>query len=48
MALWADTMLVRLDERDRKKVLAMKGGKPFDPMGLGKPLKEIKGQESLD
>ena len=41
IGLWADTMMVRLDEPDRKKVLAMKGGQPFDPMGRGKPLKEM-------
>ena len=39
--LWADTVAVRLSEKDRKKVLAMDGGAHFDPMGRGKPMAEM-------
>jgi TfoX/Sxy family transcriptional regulator of competence genes len=39
--LWADSVMVRLEEKDRKKVLAMQGSSPFDPMGKGKPTKEM-------
>ena len=37
--LFADTMMVRLAEADRKKLLALKGAKPFAPMP-GRPMKE--------
>ncbi len=39
--LWADTVMVRLDEAEQKRVLALPGGKPFDPMGKGKPMKDM-------
>ena len=39
--LWADTVVVRLSEKDRDKVLSMPGGSEFDPMGRGRPMKEM-------
>ena len=39
--LWADTVMVRLGDRDRETVLAMKGADVFDPMGRGRPLKDM-------
>ena len=39
--LWADTVVVRLGERDREKVLAMKGGTVFDPMSRGRPMRDM-------
>jgi TfoX/Sxy family transcriptional regulator of competence genes len=39
--LWANSVAVRLAEPDRKKVLKMKGGEHFDPMGRGKPMAEM-------
>jgi TfoX/Sxy family transcriptional regulator of competence genes len=39
--LWADTVVVRVGEKDRAAVLAMKGGAPFDPMGRGNPMKDM-------
>ncbi len=39
--LWADTVVLRLDEAGQAAVLAMDGGREFDPMGKGKPMKDM-------
>jgi TfoX/Sxy family transcriptional regulator of competence genes len=39
--LWADTVMVRVDEADQRRVLAMPGANVFDPMGKGKPMKDM-------
>jgi TfoX/Sxy family transcriptional regulator of competence genes len=39
--LWADTVVVRLDDPERNRVLALPGGKLFDPTGKGKPMKDM-------
>jgi len=37
--LFASSMFVRLGEAERSELLAIEGGRPFDPMG-GRPMRE--------